>query len=91
MVMGLATQDLRLGRWLSVFVVLTAASTYALLFGLILAALSGQRGIGPSEETTVGAIVDVFYQIGAVGILVAFGQFFIGIVLGIRESSSRDE
>ncbi len=86
MVSGLAIQDLRLGRWLPVFVISSAASIYILLFGFLLAALSGQRGIGPSEATVAGAIVEVFYEVGALGILFAVGQYLVGITLGIRES-----
>ncbi len=91
MVSGLAIQDLRLGRWLLVFVISSAASIYVLLFGFLLAALSGERGIGPSEATVAGGIVEVFYEVGAVGILFAVGQYLVGITLGVRESAREPE
>ncbi len=91
MAFGLAVSDLRLGSTLPLFVVLSAASTYLLTIGLLLAAMSGERGIGPSEETGVGGIVELCYEIGALGILIAVGQFLVGITLGLREARAPAE
>ena len=59
------------------------------MFGLLLAAWSGERGIGlPSESTPIGGTVEILYEIGAVGSFLAAGQFLVGVVRGLRDAES---